>query len=71
MTTDVPNPSKDVVTYHVVFFCPGCRRRLAFWRMTPFGWHLNDFCSLTLKRTRMRRSKNQDFATAEKAHGRR
>lgn len=51
-----------------IFFCPGCRRRIAYLRMTSFCWHLNAFCPKASKHLRMRRSKNQSIDRAEKDH---
>lgn len=54
--------------HRVVFFCPGCRRRIAYFRMTPFCWHLEAFCPPMSGHVRMRRSKNQNIGEAERDH---
>lgn len=55
--------------HQVVFFCPKCKRRIAFFRDTPFCWHLFDRCpDIDGVGVRMRRSKNQDIGEAERSH---
>jgi hypothetical protein len=68
MTDETMVRTSDARVYSVVFFCPGCRRRIIYRRMTPFCWHLNSFCSKEHGHLRMRRSKNQSIDRAEKDH---